>query len=125
MLTFNDKLASLGMNNAPLFIMAEPLRLYHSHIPRLIYSIRRGRKMSQVHLAGLLGVSSNYIYMIEAGRRLPSVEFCLRFASLFSINPPWIESLWLKDYITHIENRVKDRLERAHYGLNNESIRLL
>jgi DNA-binding XRE family transcriptional regulator len=70
--------------------------------------------MSQAHLAGLLHVSSNYIYMIEAGRRLPSFEFCLRFAALFSINPPWIKSIWLRDYITHIEYKVKDRLERAH-----------
>lgn len=117
MLPFNDNLEYLGMENAPLFIMAYPPRLrhYHSGIPRLIYSMRRGRKISQARLAGLLSVAPNYIYMIEAGRRLPSFEFCLRFAALFSMNPSWIETLWIKDYITQAEAKVKDRLERAHY----------
>jgi len=67
--------------------------------------------MSQAHLARMLHVAPNYIYMIESARRLPSFEFCLRFASLFSINPSWIETLWVKDYITQAEAKVKDRLE--------------
>jgi DNA-binding XRE family transcriptional regulator len=76
--------------------------------------------MSQAHLAGLLNVSSNYIYMIEAGRRLPSVEFCLRFASLFSINPPWIKSLWIKDYVIYVENKIKNKIDQGFPQISKE-----
>jgi len=118
MLSFNDKLEYLGMENAvPLFIMSGLPRLFHSGIPRLIYSMRRGRNISQARLAKMLHVAPNYIYMIETGRRLPSFQFCLRFASLFSMNPSWIESLWVKDYITQAEAKIKDRLERVHLSL--------
>ena len=45
--------------------------------PEKIKGLREQFKLSQVVLGGLVGVSGNYIYMLEGGDRNPSKTLCL------------------------------------------------
>lgn len=57
-----------------------------------------------------MGVTSNYIYLIESGHKLPGVKFCLCLADFFGINQTWMKRAWLKDYLACLEEKVKKKI---------------
>ncbi len=82
---------------------------YHPLRPgTLPYTFRRFRisnNISQKTLSVHLGVSENYIWMIENLLRLPSLALSMRFANFFRINQEYIKALWFnqKLLIEHLK----------------------
>jgi hypothetical protein len=48
--------------------------------------------------------------MIESGHKLPSVAFFIRFAHLFGINEEWAKRQWLRDYLSFMEVKIKEKI---------------
>ena len=82
-------------------------------IPRIMRMMRLGRKMTQTALAAKLLVTPNYIYLLENGRKFPSLKFCIRFAEYFEMNPNWIKTAWLRDYVSWVRVKMESRLGLA------------
>ena len=51
--------------------------MYMIWTPAMIKELRAKYKISQVALGILVGVSGNYVYMLEGGERKPSKTLCL------------------------------------------------
>jgi len=57
-----------------------------------------------------LGISSNYVYMIEAGRTLPSPNVLHRFSAHFGFNFYLTRIILLRDKIEEYTEEVKKKL---------------
>jgi transcriptional regulator with XRE-family HTH domain len=55
--------------------------------------IRTARKIKQIELAESLGVSANYISLIEAGKKTPSIKFLRQIAFKLKV-PAGLFLLW-------------------------------
>lgn len=51
--------------------------MYMIWTPAKIKDLRSKHKISQVALGNMVGVSGNYVYMLEGGDRKPSKTLCL------------------------------------------------
>ncbi len=58
-----------------------------SIISNNIKKYRNAAKIRQVDLGIQINVSENHIYMLEAGKRIPSVETILKIANALNIEP--------------------------------------
>jgi len=54
-------------------------------VAKTLIDLRLEKRLSQSHLAGLIGVSQSMIQMIESGQRRPSPEVAQRIADLFGL----------------------------------------
>jgi DNA-binding XRE family transcriptional regulator len=66
--------------------------------------------MTLTKLAKDLRCSPNYIYLLEAGYKFPSLKFSIKIANKFQMNPRWIKTLWFRDYLLWTEARVGFRV---------------
>jgi transcriptional regulator with XRE-family HTH domain len=73
--------------------------------------MRTGHHLSQTDLAKRLQISPNYLYMIEAGIRLPSISVLQRFSVAFEMNLQFLKQYYLNDYLTQVEIKIKRKLE--------------
>jgi len=55
---------------------------------------RKDRGMTQKELALIVGVKDNYIWMIENGRRVPSLNLCFKIGDVFGASKGWVHSMW-------------------------------
>lgn len=53
--------------------------------------IRNEKCMTALELAMKIGTSENYIYMLEAGRKKPSIDIAFKIARILNRN---IEEIW-------------------------------
>ncbi|GEM_PF-3987634 len=53
---------------------------------RSLMKLREREGLTQAQLAEVLRVSQTFIHMLEVGRRLPSVNLCLRLALIFEVS---------------------------------------
>jgi DNA-binding XRE family transcriptional regulator len=77
--------------------------------------MRTGRKLSRKTVANAVGVSDDYIYKIESGLRVPSIDLTLKIGHYFDVNPEWLKSMWVRDFMTVIEARLSEHIEHIHY----------
>jgi len=50
-------------------------------------------------MAYKLGVSTNYLWMIESGERFPSLKLSIGLAMAAGANPHWVRSLWINEAV--------------------------
>ncbi len=50
-------------------------------------------------MAHKLGISTNYLWMIETGQRFPSLKLSSALATVSGANPRWIRSLWINEAV--------------------------
>lgn len=54
-------------------------------IVRLLWSFRRSNGYTQKYVAEKLGVTYNYICLVERGHRIPSVDFLNKWAGIYNM----------------------------------------
>ncbi len=72
--------------------------------------MRKGRRLPRSRIADSLGVSANYLYMIESGLRLPSLDLTLRIGVYFGVNPEWLKLMWVRDCVNLIEAKLYEQI---------------
>lgn len=66
--------------------------------------------MTRLELSAYLCISSNYIYMIETCRALPSPRLLKRFCKLFGFNDELARLFLMKDKIDEFSEEIKKKL---------------
>lgn len=56
-------------------------------LSKKIKELRREKKFTQSELAWKIGVSPNFISLIERGKKKPSLDTLLKIAEVFEVNP--------------------------------------
>jgi DNA-binding XRE family transcriptional regulator len=72
--------------------------------------MRTGRKLSRRTVAEALDVAPNYLYMIENGLRIPSIDLAMKIAEYFHANPNWIKGMWIHDFLSVVEARLHEHI---------------
>jgi transcriptional regulator with XRE-family HTH domain len=77
--------------------------------------MRTGRKLSRKTVAESLDIAPNYLYMIESGLRIPSINLTLKVGHYFDVNPEWLKSMWVRDFVSVVEAKLQEHIEHIHY----------
>ena len=85
--------------------LARPDTLAH-----LFYKLRQNRNLTKRALADKFCVSEDYVSAIESGLKFPSLNFCLKCACEFEINPNYVKNKWAREAIERFSDRLKKRL---------------
>src|SRR4030043_1895915 len=94
--------------------------MHHSlYISRWIHSMRTGRKLSRRTVAESLGIAPNYLYMLEVGLKVPSIKLTLQIGNYFGVNPEWLKEIWVRDFVSVIEARIREHIEHIHLVPHN------
>jgi transcriptional regulator with XRE-family HTH domain len=79
-------------------------------LPHILYKLRQNHNLTKRSLAAKFGVSEEYISAVEGGSRFPSLNFCLKCAREFEINPYYVKSRWAREAIEIFSDRLYRRL---------------
>ena len=79
-------------------------------LPHLFYKLRQNRNLTKRSLADKFGVSEEYVSAIESGSKFPSLNFSLKCAQEFEINPNYVKNKWAKEAIERYGRRLLRRL---------------
>ena len=86
--------------------------MLNSSIGTKIQNRRRALKMTQEEFAEKIGISLNYVGMIERGLRIPKLETFIKIANVLGVTSDYL----LADYITAKEDKqnaeLNERIER-------------
>ena len=75
-------------------------------------NFRLSKRFTQKDLARLLGITRNYVYMVETGRAWPSAKLLKRYAETFHFNYEWIINLLAESKVSAYRRQVYARLRR-------------
>lgn len=73
-----------------------------------IRHLRKSKGLTQWDLARELGCTENYVWMMEAGHRIPSKSFSDLLAAFYQCNPVWMATLRVHALISRFSDRVGD-----------------
>ena len=79
-------------------------------LPHLFYKLRQNHNLTKRSLAEKFGISEEYVSAIESGSKFPSLNFCLKCAQEFEINPNYVKSKWAREVIERFSDRLNRRL---------------
>ena len=79
-------------------------------LPHLFCKLRQNHNLTKGSLAKKFGISEEYVSSIESGSKFPSLNFCLKCAREFDVNPSYVKSKWAKEAIERFSERVRKRL---------------
>jgi transcriptional regulator with XRE-family HTH domain len=79
-------------------------------LPHLFYKLRQNRNLTKRALAAKFSVSEDYVSAIESGSKFPSLNFCLKCAQEFEVNPNYVKSKWAREVIERFSDRLNRRL---------------
>ena len=79
-------------------------------LPHLFCKLRQNRNLTIGSLAAKFGLSEDYVSAIESGSKFPSINFCLKCADEFDINPMYVKNKWAKESIERFGRRLMRRL---------------
>ena len=79
-------------------------------LPHLFYKLRQNHYLTKRSLADKFGVSEDYVSAIESGSKFPSLNFSLKCAREFEINPNYVKNKWAKEAIERYGRRLMRRL---------------
>lgn len=85
--------------------LARPDSLSH-----LFYKLRQNSNLTKRSLADKFGVAEDYVSAIESGSKFPSLNFSLKCAREFEINPNYVKSKWAREVIERFSDRLNRRL---------------
>ena len=80
--------------------------MLNSSIGTKIQNRRRALKMTQEEFAEKIGISFNYVGMIERGLRVPKLETFIKIANVLGVTSDYL----LADYITAKSEQVEKEL---------------
>jgi transcriptional regulator with XRE-family HTH domain len=83
-------------------------------LPHIFLKLRQNRNLTKRTLADKFGISEEYVSAIESGSKFPSLNFSLKCAREFEINPNYVKSKWAREVIERFSDRLNRRL-----GLEN------
>jgi transcriptional regulator with XRE-family HTH domain len=94
----------------------KPFYRIKGHFARPYSLLYLFRKLRQNHnltirtLADKFGVTQDYVSKIEGGSEFPSLNFCLKCATEFDINPKYVTNKWAREAIERFSDRLNRRL---------------
>jgi transcriptional regulator with XRE-family HTH domain len=92
----------------PYHKRAQPAR--PDSLPHLFRKLRQNHNLTKRSIAKNFGVSEDYVSKIESGYEFPSLNFCLKCAQEFDINPNYVKNKWAKEAIGRFTDRLNRRL---------------
>jgi transcriptional regulator with XRE-family HTH domain len=108
-------LISIGPKlNQSKFYHKSPQLARPDSLPHLFRKLRQNHNLRKKSIAQKFGVSEDYVSKIESGSKFPSLNFCLKCAGEFDINPNYVKNKWAKEAIGRFTDRLNRRL-----GLND------
>lgn len=73
----------------------------------IMRQIRITRGLTQSTVASAVGVTTNYIYMIEAALRLPSLKLSMGICTFLGLSPGWIETRWMDEQRRRFDDKLR------------------
>ena len=92
------------------FYQKRPSLARPDSLPHLFYKLRQNRNLTKRSLADKFCVSEEYVSAIESGSKFPSLNFCLKCAKEFEINPNYVKNKWAREVIERFSDRLNRRL---------------
>ena len=96
--------------NHSSFYQKRPSLARPDTLPHLFWKLRQNRNLTKGSLAKKFGISEEYVSAIESGSKFPSLNFCLKCAKEFEINPNYVKSKWAREVIERFSDRLNRRL---------------
>lgn len=91
-----------------------------------IAEIRKHENLTQEEFAKKLGLSRNYIWMIENGQRIPPDRTVSDICRIFGVNPVWLKTGIGEPFAPQSrESRITDILSKAIDGASTSRDRLI
>lgn len=91
-----------------------------------IAEIRKHENLTQEEFAKRLGLSRNYIWMIENGQRIPPDRTISDICRIFGVNPVWLKTGIGEPFAPQSrESRITDILSKAIDGASTSRDRLI
>ena len=91
-----------------------------------IAEIRKHENLTQEEFAKKLGLSRNYIWMIENGQRVPPDRTIADICRIFGVNPVWLKTGIGEPFAPQSrESRITDILSKAIDGASTSRDRLI
>lgn len=91
-----------------------------------IAEIRKHENLTQEEFAKKLGLSRNYIWMIENGQRIPPDRTISDICRIFGVNPVWLKTGIGEPFAPQSrESRITDILSKAIDGASTSRDRLI
>lgn len=91
-----------------------------------IAEIRKHKNLTQEEFAKKLGLSRNYIWMIENGQRIPPDRAISDICRIFGVNPVWLKTGIGEPFAPQSrESRITDILSKAIDGASTSRDRLI
>ena len=92
------------------FYQKRPSLARPDSLPHLFRKLRQNRTLTKRSLAAKFGLSEEYVFSIESGSKFPSLNFCIKCAREFEINPNYVKSKWAREAIGRFSDRLNRRL---------------
>jgi len=86
-------------------ILTRPDNLSH-----LFCKLRQNHNLTIRSLADKFCVTPDYVSKIEGGSEFPSLNFCLKCATEFDVNPKYVTNKWAREAIERFSDRLRRRL---------------
>ena len=86
-----------------------------------IKSVRKAAKQTQKDFSAALGVSSNYIYLIESGKEKPSDRTLNDICRIYDVNKEWLESEIGVPYVERSQEEIIAKFFGEIVGLEEDN----
>lgn len=79
-------------------------------LAHIFYKLRQNHNLTKHSLADKFSLSEEYVSSIESGSKFPSLNFCLKCAREFGVNPKYVKSKWAREAIERFSSDLYRRL---------------
>jgi transcriptional regulator with XRE-family HTH domain len=105
LVAYGSKLDSLP------FYHRRPVLSRPDSLAHLFYKLRIHRNLTKRALSLKFGVKEDYLSRVEGGSRFPSLNFSLKCAEEFDINPEYVKNRWANEAVRLFSERLRRRLK--------------
>jgi transcriptional regulator with XRE-family HTH domain len=78
----------------------------------LLRQLRKGQGAKATVTSSVLNITDDFLWMLEKGKRLPSLDLLIRMAEIFDCSESWLFEQYLTAYLIWEEKNLRADFER-------------